>query len=172
MVPILVERSGRRGRPTKIIEPAWLADAVASHRKITLKRLSEALGIHRNTLRNCLKRNNLYQRFSDISDHDLDNLVQQFKKQKPTSGLRYLVGFLRTRGIKVQRERARSSLMRIDGLGQVLRKQTVLRRVYKSTRPNAFWHMDGHHKLNRWGIAIHGIIDGHDRMVRPDFAID
>ncbi|KAI5982901.1 hypothetical protein EDC04DRAFT_2616344 [Pisolithus marmoratus] len=28
-------------------------------------------------------------------------------------------------------------------------------------RPNALWHMDGHHKLIRWGIVIHGIVDGY-----------
>ncbi|KAJ7199991.1 hypothetical protein GGX14DRAFT_296697, partial [Mycena pura] len=64
----------------------------------------------------------------------------------------------------VQRSRARNSLLRVDGLGQVLRKQGITRRVYKSSRPNAVWHIDGHHKLINWRIVIHGIIDGHDRV--------
>ncbi|KAJ7810621.1 hypothetical protein B0H13DRAFT_2384496 [Mycena leptocephala] len=50
-----VERTGLRGRPRKVVEPVWLADAVASHQKITLQTLAEGLGMHRNTLRNYLK---------------------------------------------------------------------------------------------------------------------
>jgi len=160
-----VERTGKRGRPRKIIEPQWLADAVSAHRRLTLKKLANLLGVHRNFLRKHLKRCNLYERYSDITDGDLDHLTRQFKLQKPSSGLRYLIGFLRARGVKVQRNRARQSLLRIDGLGQVLRKQTLKRRVYQSARPNAFWHIDGYHKLIQWGFVIHGIVDGFDRIV-------
>ncbi|KAJ7814332.1 hypothetical protein B0H14DRAFT_2376048 [Mycena olivaceomarginata] len=71
-------------------------------------------------------------------------LTKQFKRIKPSSGLRYLIGFLRT---QVQKERVRRSLLRIDGLGQVLRKHTITGREYHSPRPNSVWHMDGHHKL-------------------------
>ncbi|KAJ6456832.1 hypothetical protein C8R47DRAFT_1082293 [Mycena vitilis] len=53
--PIRVERTGRRGRPRKVVEPVWLADAVASHRNITLQALADAMGMHRHTLRNYLK---------------------------------------------------------------------------------------------------------------------
>jgi hypothetical protein len=27
------------------------------------------------------------------------------------------------------------------------------------------WHLDGHHKLIRWGIVIHGFVDGYSRLV-------
>lgn len=165
VVPIIVQKTGLRGRPKKIVEPVWLADAVSSHRKITLQKLADALGMHRNTLRNYLKLYGVYGRYSSISDSDLDILTRQFKRLKPSSGLRYLIGFLRTHGVKVQRERVRKSLLRIDGLGQVLRKHTITRREYYSPRPNSVWHIDGHHKLIKWGIVIHGFVDGYDRMV-------
>jgi hypothetical protein len=154
-----------RGRPRKVIEPVWLADAISDHRRVTLQSLADGLGIHRNTLRNYLKRYGVYQRYSDLSDHDLDILTKRFKRVKPSSGLRYLIGFLRTHGVKVQRQRVRKSLLRIDGLGQILRKHAIVRRDYYSPRPNSVWHMDGHHKLIRWGIVIHGMVDGYDRMV-------
>ncbi|KAJ7883186.1 hypothetical protein B0H14DRAFT_2303691, partial [Mycena olivaceomarginata] len=64
----------------------------------------------------------------------------------------------------LQKERVRQSLLRIDGLGRVLRKHTLERREYESPRPNSTWHMDGHHKLIKWGIVIHGVVDGYDRM--------
>ncbi|KAJ6552955.1 hypothetical protein B0H19DRAFT_883934, partial [Mycena capillaripes] len=102
---IRVERSGLKGRPRKVVEPVWLVDAVASHRKITLQALADGLGMHRNTLRNYLKMYNVYDRYSNISDDDLDILTRRFKRVKPSSGLRYLIGFLRTHGLRVQKER-------------------------------------------------------------------
>ena len=47
----------------------------------------------------------------------------------------------------------------------VLRNKIIKRREYKSSRPNALWHVDGHHKLGPWGIVIHGLTDGYDRLV-------
>ncbi|EPT00177.1 hypothetical protein FOMPIDRAFT_1123102, partial [Fomitopsis schrenkii] len=45
--------------------------------------------------------------------------------------------------------------------GAALRRhKTVKRRVYHVPRPNHLWHIDGHHKLIRWGIVVHGGIDG------------
>ncbi|KAJ6498200.1 hypothetical protein DFH09DRAFT_891689, partial [Mycena vulgaris] len=64
--------------------------------------LADALGMHRNTLRNYLKLYGVYTRYSDISERDLDILTRHFKRIKPSSGLRYLIGFLRTHGVKVQ----------------------------------------------------------------------
>ncbi|KAJ6570734.1 hypothetical protein B0H10DRAFT_1714516, partial [Mycena sp. CBHHK59/15] len=64
--------------------------------------LADGLGMHRNTLRNYLKLYGVYRRYSDISDHNLDILTKHFKNVKPSSGLRYLIGFLRTHGLKVQ----------------------------------------------------------------------
>ncbi|KAJ7652486.1 hypothetical protein DFH06DRAFT_918059, partial [Mycena polygramma] len=64
--------------------------------------LADALGMHRNTLRNYLKYYGVYKRYSDLSDHDLDILTKRFKDCKPNSGLRYLIGFSRTHGVKVQ----------------------------------------------------------------------
>ena len=30
--------------------------------------------------------------------------------------------------------------------------------------PNSLWHIDGHHKLIRWRVVIHGGIDGYSRL--------
>jgi hypothetical protein len=40
-----------------------------------------------------------------------------------------------------------------------------VRRVYNVPGPNHLWHMDGHHKLIRYGLVTHGCIDGHTRVV-------
>jgi len=120
--------------------------------------------MHRNTLRCYLKKHGVYQQFSAISNASLDIFVKTFKAHKPDSGLRYLVGFLRAHGIRVPRHRMRSSMRRVDGVGQMLRRRKVIeRRKYSVPRSNHLWHLDGHHKLILWGIVIHGFIDGYCR---------
>ncbi|KAJ6447560.1 hypothetical protein C8R45DRAFT_767216, partial [Mycena sanguinolenta] len=53
------------------------------------------------------------------------------------------------------------SLRRADNLGLMLRRRNVIkRRVYHVLRPNALWHLDGHHKMIRWAIVVHGFVDG------------
>ncbi|KAF8800932.1 hypothetical protein BYT27DRAFT_7035561, partial [Phlegmacium glaucopus] len=39
----------------------------------------------------------------------------------------------------------------------------LIREQYQVPRPNALWHIDGHHKLIAWGIVIHGVADGYSR---------
>lgn len=139
---------------------------MSSHRRISRKRFAKTIGMHRNSVGAQLKANGIVSRFSDISDAELDILIRHYKQRKPKSGLRYIIGFFNLNGIKVQKERIRRSLIRIDTLGQALRNHTAIdRREYKVPRPHALWHMDGHHKLIRWGIVIHGIVDGYSRTV-------
>jgi hypothetical protein len=51
-------------------------------RRITFKRLAELAGVHWHTLWFYLKQHGVYERFSSISDVDLDILVKTFKTQK------------------------------------------------------------------------------------------
>ena len=39
------------------------------------------------------------------------------------------------------------------------------RRVYNVAGPHHLWHMDGHHKLIRYGLITHGCIDGNTRTI-------
>ena len=159
-------RSGQRGRPTLHIDPALLQVALAPSHRISLTRLAEALGVHRHTLRNNLQINNITYGFSQISDADLDLLVGAYTQEKPESGIRYVTGFLRHHGLKVQRRRIIESLHRVDPVGRTLQeRRAIVRRIYEVARPNALWHIDGHHKLIRWGIVLHGIADGQSRTV-------
>jgi hypothetical protein len=140
---------------------------MAAGRRITFKKLAELAGVHRHTLRYYLKKHGVYKRFCSISDEDLDILVKTFKAQKPASGLSYMIGFLRSHGLRVQKRRVRLALRRVDGLGQLLRNHEAIdRQKYAVPRSNYLWHLDGHHKLIKWGIVIHGIVDGFCHMVR------
>ncbi|KAJ7438360.1 hypothetical protein FB451DRAFT_1030898, partial [Mycena latifolia] len=88
------------------------------------------------------------------------------------SGLRYLRGHFRRHGLRIQRERVRLSLKRVDALGQALRTRLAIRRRrYTVPRPNYLWHCDGHHKLIWWGVVIHGFIDGFCRTVGVSTAL-
>ena len=164
--PVKIVKTGCHGRPRKLVNPDYLQEAMSHTRQITFTELAGVLGIHRNTLRLHMKRHGIECKYSQLSNGDLDNLIMEFKKQRPKSEIRYIVGFLRRHGIRIQHGCVVQSLHRIDRLGQVLRnRQVKRRRQYHIKCPNALWHLDGHHKLIKWGIVIHGVIDGFCRTV-------
>ena len=89
-------------------------------------------------------------------------------KDFPNCGVRRMRGFLLSQGLKVQWERIRSSMWRVDPTGMILRSiqlNVVSRRHYSVPGPLALWHQDGNHKLIRWGFVIPGCIDGYSRKV-------
>lgn len=164
--PVIDEPAKNAGRPSKKVNVPYLTEAMSSKRHIPISTLARTLGIHRNTLSKQVKWHGLSKRFDDLSDEELDGFTRSFKAKKPNSGLRYLIGYLRNKGVRVQKWRVMWSLRRVDGLGQVLRRRVAIqRRKYSVPRPNYLWHCDGHHKLIWWGIVIHGFIDGYCRTV-------
>lgn len=164
--PVTVLRTGRRGRPRKVINESFLREAMSGQRRISQSKLGRTLGVHRHTVRHYMKNANIDTQFSALSPEELDVIIGQFRANKPDSGLRYVTGYLRDSEIRIQRSRVIDSMHRVDPLGTVLRERvSIHRRQYAVSRPNALWHMDGHHKLIRWGIVIHGIIDGYCRTV-------
>lgn len=50
-------------------------------------------------------------------------------------------------------------------LHRVQKKRRLRRRVYSVPGPNAVWHIDGYDKLSRYGITIHGCVDGFSRQI-------
>ncbi|OBZ70899.1 hypothetical protein A0H81_09541, partial [Grifola frondosa] len=164
--PVVVRQTGHRGRPRKLINQTYLEEIMSPTRNISLSKLAKVLGTHRHTIHRNLKTYGLTRDYSAISNDELDLIVKTYKRKKPNSGIRYLLGFLRRHGFRIQKTRLYQSLRRVDGLGHVLRqRRSIQRRKYQSSRPNALWHCDGHHKLILWGIVIHGFIDGFCRTV-------
>jgi transcriptional regulator with XRE-family HTH domain len=151
-----------------VLDYDWLADAISHQRKISQRALAKCLGIGRDTLRQNLKDQELYGavKFADISSDELDTVLRFYKNLKPNSGIRFAAAFLRFLGVRVQKEYIRLSLKRIDGLGEILRNHAAIdRRTYEVPRPNYLWHIDGYHKLIRWGFVLHGGADGYCRTV-------
>lgn len=164
--PITAHRTGQRGRPLKVIDEAYLRAALGPDMNLTISGIARALGCTRKTVKKNMELYGITQEFSTITEDQLDAAVHEYKGRKPASGYRYVHGFLRSQGLRVQRRRVMRALNRVDRLGRILRqRKTIQRRKYHSSRPNALWHCDGHHKLILWGIVIHGFVDGHCRTV-------
>lgn len=123
-------------------------------------------------------------RLSSISDEELDDLTLRLRAHYRRAGISMLYGMLRRLGHRVSRERIRGSLMRIDPVQRVFQRIKIRRRVYSVAGPMALWHHDGQHGNNnyissytlsltssyfqgliRWGIVIHGFIDGYSRLI-------
>ncbi|KAG2336495.1 hypothetical protein BDR05DRAFT_857568, partial [Suillus weaverae] len=49
-----------------------------------------------------MKAHGIIRRYSELTNTDLDILVGEFKKKRPDSGIRYIIGFLRRYGLRVQ----------------------------------------------------------------------
>ena len=78
-------------------------------------------------------------RFMENSDDSLNQEVKVIKMTFPACGERMVIGCLRSKDIFVPR--------------------------HSVPGPNALWHIDGLHKLIRWGFVVHGCLDGFSRMI-------
>lgn len=105
--------------------------------------------------------------YSIISDEELDQVIRSFVDTHGSHvGFSMVYGHLRSTGLKVQRDRVRAGLKRVDPNNSRLRWATVItRRTYSVPGPNSLWHIDGHHSLINWGFVIHGAIDGFSRLI-------
>jgi len=109
-------------------------------------------------------------RYDEIADEELDALVQKYYQENPTGGRAYIIGRLwAAHALCIQCHCVMASMKRVDQLGQGLRQRVGKKKErtrYQVPRPNALWHIDGHHKLIAWGIVIHGVADGYTCKVR------
>lgn len=106
------------------------------------------------------------QRYSSISDSEIDSIISIIQGSNPQTGYRIVDGIFRANQLIIQRERIRESLRRVNPNGCRRRLRRALhRRTYNVPSLNSLWHMDGNHKLVRWQFVIHGQIDGFSRMV-------
>ena len=131
-------------------------------------KIAEILGISRSTLYRRLEQDGIDRRlsYSEISDIELDEVMVTIKLNHPNDGERMIIGHLHRLGVVLPRARIRASIHRVDPVNTALRRSiTIRRRVYHVRGPNSLWHIDGHHKLIRWRMVLHGGIDGFSRTV-------
>ena len=87
-------------------------------------------------------------KYSDITDRELDNIVGSLRRRHPHSGQNMIQGMLTGMGHFLQRYRVRESLQRVDPLSCLLRRhQPISRRKYSVPGPNSLWH--------RWPVQAH-----------------
>lgn len=134
---------------------------------ISVTELARILNVGRTTMYRYMKLYGISRKYSSITDGQLDAILRTYREHRPTSGFQYILGFIRKCGLRVKCIKIKQSMRRVDGPGQAIRPCIkIKRRYYRVPRPNALWHMDGHHKLIKWGFVIHGFIDGYCRTVR------
>ena len=86
--------------------------------------------------------------YSDISDSELDGVMELLVWDFPRNGIVMMWGQLQSMNIFVTRH-----------------SSTTSRRVYNVPSPNYLWHIDVLHCLIHWKIVIHGGIDGFSRRI-------
>ncbi len=102
---------------------------------------------------------------SNITNGQLDMVVQEIKIAHPADGEVMIGAHLRTRGVHVPRTRLRASIHRNDPHTLHRMSSAIRRRTYHVESPNCVWHIDGNHKLIRWRFVVHGGIDGYSRVI-------
>lgn len=154
-----------RGRPRLKIDDHQLEFLVEAHFKVA--DIAQMLGCSSRTIERRMNEQGLSSRsYSSISDAALDQLVAEITHSHPRCGEKMTSGRLLSQGIRVQRQRLRECLKRVDPMGIARRCRNILhRRRYSVRSPNALWHIDGYHKLIKWKIVIHGAIDGFSRLL-------
>ena len=162
-----VVQSGNVGRPRYSIPEDVLLHLRSSG--FTWTKIAEMLLVSRWTLRRRVMEFGIQEitEFSRISDEQLDGIISRFMRDHGTLvGYSLVSGHLRSIGLRVQRDRIRHSIGRVDPENSRIRWAAVIsRRSYSVAGPNSLWHIDGHHSLVSWGFVIHGGIDGFSRLV-------
>ncbi|PPQ71999.1 hypothetical protein CVT24_008269 [Panaeolus cyanescens] len=166
--PYVLVYTGRPGRPAKKIR----RDALewASKSSIKFGEIASLFGVSPSHLYVQMKEAGLpTSRFSKIEDDDLDKVVQAAMAARPDTGVAYLTGYLRANyQLRIQRSRLRQAVRDADVVAAAIRQQVSAKKPrgnYRVSRPHALWHIDGHHKLIKWGVVIHGVIDGYSRKI-------
>ena len=102
-----------------------------------------------------------------MTDNQIDSITRDAKETLPNFGERMLLGYFLSKGHRVQRKRIRESIVRVDPDGLDERRQLfshrIQRRVYSVPHAHYMWHLDGNHKMIRWGFVIHVGVDGFSR---------
>lgn len=161
-------RTGDRGRPHWDISPEQLEYLLEFN--FTVKEIARLFCVSYRTIRRRMSEYGLSVRmyYTEITDEELRQVVSDFIRECPDSGIKRVSGFLNSVGLRVQRSRVMETLRTVDPVGTVCRGlgiNIIQRRVYSVPAPMALWHIDGNHKLIRWRIVIHGGIDGYSRKI-------
>ena len=140
--PLQIEHCNRPGRPKLAITQGQL-EALQRDSGFRWSDVARILCVSARTLRR--RRHELGmlvegRQFSELTDTQLDDLTRQALQVTPAAGLRMVQGYLRQRGLVVQRIRVLHALRRVDPITAALRNaRRIIRRVYNVPSPNSLW---------------------------------
>lgn len=144
----LIPGQNRRGRPKFDISEGQLQHLLQLH--FSCPKIAYLLGVSLSTIRR-MKEYGLSALYPEISDMELDRLINEIRGSFLYCGYCMMDGHLRQRGIRVTQVRIRNSMHRVDPEDVVLRwREAIQRRKYRVSSPLALWHIDGNHKLIRY----------------------
>ena len=108
-------------------------------------KIAAMLGVSRTTIyrrRLELGLSSNYQE-SNVTDQELENILQVVRRENPNIGQTMTIGKLRSMGIRVSRTRVRSCMRAIDPISTALRwrGQLARRQPYSVPGPNSLWHL-------------------------------
>lgn len=157
--------TGNPGRPRLVVNIEQVELLRSSD--FTWQEVAGVVGVSRTTLwRRLHKLGVPLEGYSDIDDDQLDELIREVQLNNPNIGVGMLQGHLKGLGKRVQRQRIRESVLRVNPMRALVRwQQTIARRTYWVPGPNSLWHIDSHHSLIRWRFVVHGCVDGFSRMI-------
>uniref|UniRef100_A0A672ZBE4 Integrase catalytic domain-containing protein n=1 Tax=Sphaeramia orbicularis TaxID=375764 RepID=A0A672ZBE4_9TELE len=166
--PCAFIRAGERGRPKFIFSEELLSRLIDLPLPVSC--IANLLSVSQSTIFRRMRELGLSTRstYSSLTDSELDDAVQSIKSRIPNAGYRMVKGCLQADGHRVQWDRIKESMHRVDAPGvleRMARLGCVVRRTYFVQGPLSLVHVDTNHKLIRYNIVIFGAIDGYSRKI-------
>ena len=145
--------TGSSGRPRYNISREQLEFLV--QKRFSTAEIAVLLGVGKRTVERRLEEFHLSIRatYSDMSNEELDAEITSILRNFPNTGYKRMTGFLLSRNVRIQQQRIREAMRRVNPEGTLLRAlelNIVQRRKYQVRSPLALWHIDGNHKLVRY----------------------
>lgn len=143
---------GPSGRFRMALSPHHLSSLLELN--LSIPAIAKILGLSRSTIFRRMNEFNLSVKvlYSSMSDSELDQSIREIKSRQPHSGYRMVKALLQARGHRVQYQRVRASMHRVDTAGVVSRMVSlgcIARRAYSVPGPHSLMHIDTNHKLIR-----------------------
>ena len=122
----------------------------------TIPDVSAMLNVSCSTLKRRMKEYGIRKSdfYSLMKDNKLDQVIVSILKDFPNSGYKKMKGFLLSRGHRMQENKIRELMRRVDLEG------VLLRITYQVAGPLPWWHIDGKHKLIGYFHIISAFILG------------
>lgn len=143
---------GLIGRPRAVISQKYILKLLELN--LNIKSIAALLGVSRCTVQRWMAEWNISVQalYSELTDEELDQSVREIKSRQPNAGYKMMKALLQAEGHRLQYDRVRASLHRVDTVGVVARMTQlgcIVRRTYSVPGPQSLMHIDTNHKLIR-----------------------